>query len=62
VTAEPKKYSAVPRAKKDVLTVAKITRLAAGQTIRDFLSRLWRGSMPVQATINIALALIYNIF
>jgi hypothetical protein len=58
VTTEPKKYAAVPGAKKDVLTVAKITRLAAGQTIREFLSRLWGGLMPVQSTINIALALI----
>jgi hypothetical protein len=50
VTAKPKKYPAVSGAKKDFLTVAKITRSAADQTIRDLLLRLWRGSMPLQTT------------
>jgi hypothetical protein len=56
VTAEPKKYAAVPAAKKDVLTVVKITRLAArGQTIRDFLFTLMaRLDAPSNDWISIA--------
>jgi hypothetical protein len=45
---KPKKYAAVSEAKKDFLTVAEITR--SDQIIRDLLSRLWRGSMPLQTT------------
>jgi hypothetical protein len=48
VMGKPKKYAAVSGAKKDFLTVAKITR--SDQIIRDLLSRLWRGSMPLQTT------------
>jgi len=45
---KPKKYAAVSGAKKDFPTVAKIAR--SDQIIRDLLSRLWRGSMPLQTT------------
>jgi hypothetical protein len=45
---KPKKYAAVSGAKKDFLTVAKIAR--SDHFIRDLLSRLWRGSMPLHTT------------
>jgi hypothetical protein len=50
VTAKLKKVRSSFGGEKDFLTVAKITRSAADQTIRDLLSHLWRGSMPLQTT------------